>query len=188
MSVCPVCGCKTDELDFVDAKLGGSDVRVCSFCEKQLKALGGDAPTAAQLHWMDAVLAKDVPERPQEIANALRTERARFPSLEPPAPPVPVPTAPAAPAGFTAPAPSRPLTYAAPAAAPSAPANAELQKRVEALENELKALKRKMLIQKIIELGLPVVLLLIIIIVFFASGLFDRLQQFFQLINMDFFG
>ena len=29
MSVCPVCGCKTDELDFVDAKLGGNDVRVC---------------------------------------------------------------------------------------------------------------------------------------------------------------
>lgn len=184
MSVCPVCGCKTDELDFVDAKLGGNDVRVCSFCEKQLHALSGDAPTAAQLHWLDAVLAKDVPERSPEIANALRAERARFPSLEPVAPAAP---APAVPAGFPAPAAPRPSGYAAPAA-PDAPANAALLQRVEALENELKALKRKMLIQKIVELGVPVVLLLLIIIIFFASGLFDKLQQFFRLVNMDFFG
>ena len=43
-------------------------------------------------------------------------------------------------------------------------------------------------VQKIIELGLPVVLLLLIIIVFFVSGLAGRLQAFFNLVNMDFMG
>ena len=75
MSVCPVCGCKTDELDFVLCTIEKNEEMVCSFCEKQIKKfydviedfyIKGDSATintivallAAAAYKNDAVTAK----------------------------------------------------------------------------------------------------------------------------------
>ena len=36
MAVCPICGCKTDELDFVEKMIGTVNCKACSFCSRQL--------------------------------------------------------------------------------------------------------------------------------------------------------
>ena len=57
MSVCPVCGCKTDELDFVLCTIEKNEEMVCSFCEKQIKKLYSDpTPATAQVRWLSSVL------------------------------------------------------------------------------------------------------------------------------------
>ena len=53
----------------------------------------------------------------------------------------------------------------------------ELQNRITALENEIRTMKRKQMIKTIIELGAPIAMLILLLIVFFASGLYDSIQQ-----------
>ena len=52
----------------------------------------------------------------------------------------------------------------------------ELQNRITALENEIRAMKRKQMIKTIIELGAPVALLILLIIVFISSGIVDNFR------------
>ena len=51
MGVCPVCNCKTDELDFTSYAIGGKEYKICSFCQRQLKGFDNKdtEPTEAQL-------------------------------------------------------------------------------------------------------------------------------------------
>ncbi|MBO5433855.1 MAG: hypothetical protein J6A43_07335, partial [Clostridia bacterium] len=53
----------------------------------------------------------------------------------------------------------------------------QLQQRVEGLEAEIRMMKRKQMIKTIIELGAPIAMLILLLIVFFASGLYDSIQQ-----------
>ena len=79
MAVCPICGCKTDELDFVERKITDTDCKVCSFCNRQLNVFDTvDEPTEAQLRWLVAVIGKDVPERADTILAALKSIRSRY--------------------------------------------------------------------------------------------------------------
>ena len=53
MAVCPLCGCKTDELDFVLCKIEDTEAKVCSFCDKQINKINTDEKQAsAQLRWI----------------------------------------------------------------------------------------------------------------------------------------
>ncbi len=175
MSICPVCGCRTDELDFVDASINGTQCRTCSFCEKQLKNFGTEAaPTEAQLRWLDAVINKEVPERSGDVADALGAIKARF-------------FAPAAPTAQGAPAvqpmPAYNGGFAPPQAKATQTAGSEseritvLEKRITFLENELKRMKRTVMIKSILEITIPIILGIIILIIFFSSGLFDSLTS-----------
>lgn len=163
MAVCPVCGCKTDELDFVKGSVGNWNGNICSFCHKQLSGFG-DTLTEAQVRWVGAVLSKDVSEREDVLLEALKSlsgdafspvQDAQYPKV---------------------------TTYAPQGRMPvsSADVNDEtikqLLSRIEALEKQIKAMKRSSLIKSILEVCIPIILGIIILIVFFSSGLFDALS------------
>lgn len=166
MAVCPVCGCKTDELDFVERKLSDVDCKVCSFCNRQLNAFDtANEPTEAQIRWLVAVLGKDVPEREGSLSTALKDLLSRFSVTEP--------EQPVAPAQHKV-----NVVKQNPAKKSDADDNLiiELQSRITALENEIRAMKRKQMIKTIIELGAPVALLILLIIVFLSSGIIDNFR------------
>lgn len=187
MGCCPVCGCKTNDLDFVSRAIGGKDVDVCSFCHRQLSGFEGEAaPTEAQIRWLDAVLSKEVPSRDEAILKNLCGLKAQFAPEEKAAPssvaPVSAPVA-------KVPASAAPASAAAPrAVAVKGGENSveALTKRVAALEAELRSMKRRQMIKTIIELGLPFIMLLLLIIIFFASGLADGISQFMDILESDF--
>ena len=171
MAVCPICGCKTDELDFVQRKLSDVDCRVCSFCHRQLNVFDTvNEPTEAQLRGLVAVIGKDVPEREDAVSDALKGIRCRFPEtvLEQSAPPV-----------------QQKINVVQQASSKMNKADddliAELQKRITALENEIRAMKRKQMIKTIVELGAPFALLLILVIVFLSSGIIDDIKAIFDM-------
>ena len=175
MAVCPVCGCKTDALDFVEGKIGALDVSVCSFCQRQLKTLNANNAGEAQLNWIKAVLTKDVPERAAEISAALEElyeKNGGTPvSAEPPqAEPYSTPV--------NAPAQAKPKSTVA--------VNgeqvdvAQLLARVEKLEKQLNAMKRSMLFKTICEIALPIILGIIILIIFFSSDFYGELSYMFE--------
>ena len=165
MAVCPICGCKTDELDFVQRKLSDADCRVCSFCNRQLNVFDTvNEPTEAQLRWLVAVIGKDVPEREEAVSAALKEIRSRFSESET--------------EQIASPEQQRINVVQASAKKSSSDDNLiiELQNRITALENEIRAMKRKQMIKTIIELGAPVALLILLIIVFISSGIVDNFR------------
>lgn len=184
MGVCPVCGCKTDELDFVAYSIGGSEEKVCSFCEKQLKAFDSGAVTKAHLRWLEAVCEKQVPERSGEIVKYLdeikekniRPEEAAVKSSQP---------APVQPENRqkTSAAPVQQYAFPEDAAAAqtAAPGTAELEARIAALEKKVDRMKKTQLIRNALEIILPIMLFLLIILVFFASGTYEKLKELFSI-------
>lgn len=172
MAVCPVCGCKTDALDFVQSKIGDMDISVCSFCHKQLNSLNGNSAGEAQLNWLTAVLGKDVPERGAEVVKELKAllEKHGAPvegtAYEP----------------YSSPAtPVKTTVYKANSGEVKEGKDAEiaeLTERIEKLEKQLFAFKRSLLIKTICEIALPVILLIIILIIFFSSDFYGQLSFF----------
>ncbi len=175
MAVCPICGCKTEELDFVERKIVDANCKVCSFCSRQLNVFDADTePTEAQIRWLDAVIGKDVPDREEAILNSLKAIRYRFSenkvqqTAEPPQQKI------------------RVVQQGNSAKTAKADYDAddvinELQNRVTALENELRAMKRKQMIKTIVELGAPFVLLILLIIVVISSGIIDDFKAIFDM-------
>lgn len=184
MGVCPVCGCKTDELDFVAYSMGGSEERVCSFCEKQLKAFDSGEVTKAHLRWLEAVCEKQVPDRSGAIVKYLdeikekniKPEEAAVKSSQP----VPAPAA-----NRQNAEPAKKQQYAFPgdaaAAQTAAPGTAELEARIAALEKKVDRMKKTQLIRNALEIILPIMLFLLIILVFFASGTYEKLKELFSI-------
>lgn len=169
MAVCPVCGCKTDDLDFVKGKIAECEADVCSFCNKQLKGFEGITEASeAQARWLGAVLDKEVPDRSEDVLNALRGMGAEF--LAEKAEPAPVKAATQQNGGF--------MPTTVPVAIDDKDrAIAQLTERLEGLEKQLRVMKRSMLIKSIIEICVPIILGILILIVFFASGLYDTLAS-----------
>lgn len=163
MAICPVCGCKTDELDFVECSINGLEKKVCSFCDRQLKGFS-DVPTSAQIRWLGAVLAKEV-DREEDIKKALKELFEKHGSGEVIIQQVSKSKAPVMNAKIS----SEDFDD-------KDKVIAQLVKRVEMLEKELVSMKRKQMIKTLLEILLPVVLGIIILIVFFSSGLFDTLS------------
>ncbi|MBO5896399.1 MAG: hypothetical protein J6Q83_03800 [Clostridia bacterium] len=170
MAVCPVCGCKTDALDFVQGTVGSWSGDICSFCEKQLKSIDAEKGlTEAQLRWVNAALSKDV-VREEELLAALTALSGYAPRV----PEVSV----AQPSAAT----YNSANQSTPAYAPVAggqtddAAIRQLLQRIESLEQQLRVMKRTALIKTILEICVPIILGIIILIVFFSSGLFDSLS------------
>ncbi len=92
MSICPVCGCKTDDIDFVDCVIEGNSEKVCSFCDKQLLAfLPGKEPGVAQIRWLDSCVSKDYEGKRDDVTSALKAIKARFSETEPDSLGAPIP-------------------------------------------------------------------------------------------------
>lgn len=175
MSVCPVCGCKTDELDFVLCTIEKNEEMVCSFCEKQIKKLYSDpTPATAQVRWLSSVLEKEVPSRPQNISVALNDMKNKFASESQETVSVE-----AIESQFNSIRrdvnTQQNLSNGSPSISVDQYNN--LLKRLEKLEGDFSKYKKSQLIKMVIELGLPVVMAIIIAIVFFASGLYDSLSS-----------
>ncbi len=175
MAVCPVCGCKTDALDFVESKIGASDISVCSFCHRQLNVLNAGSAGEAQLNWLRAVLTKEVPERGADTLAALEELYEKnggkpAPAGQPQAEPYTTPTYTAAPSG----------SASGEAAQGEQVDVAQLLKRVEKLEKQLSSMKRSMLFKTICEIALPIILGIIILIVFFSSDFYGELSYMFE--------
>ncbi len=175
MAVCPICGCKTEELDFVERKITDVDCKVCSFCNRQLNVFGfGADPTEAQLRWLDAVIGKDVPERDETILKAVKAIRSRFPEKEI--------------QQSSAPTQQKTTIVQQGSSAKKSKNNysedssiKELEDRITALENEIRNMKRKQMIKTIIELGAPFVLLILLVIIVLSSGFIDNVKAIFDM-------
>ncbi len=163
MAICPVCGCKTDELDFVEGSINGLEKKVCSFCDRQLKGFS-EEPTPAQIRWLGAVLAKEV-ERDEDVKKALKELFEKYGSGE-----IIIQQA----AKTKTPAMNKKIS--SDDFDDKDKVIAQLVKRVEFLEKELVSMKRKQMIKSLLEILLPVVLGIVILIIFFSSGLFDTLS------------
>ena len=174
MAVCKVCGCKTEDIDFVTVDLG-EEVKVCSFCEKQISNIKNtEELTKAQCRWLKSALEKDVAERDSCITDFLQSKYGSdVPKAEAVATAIPY-------ANTNKPTGQKRGKYSADGSSEVE----ELKRRVTALENELKQIKRKNLIKLVVELGVPVVLLIIILIVFFAGGLYDYFLELGNIIDM----
>ncbi len=168
MAVCPVCGCRTDELDFVQGKVGSWSGNICSFCEKQLKGIDAkNGLTEAQFRWVTAALSKDI-QRDENLLSELNALSGVSATAEAPQQ-YPVVT------HYSA-------SQSTPVKSPAGgQANDELvrqlEKRVEQLEKQLRIMKRSALIKTILEICIPIILGIVILIVFFSSGLFDYLSS-----------
>lgn len=176
MAVCPICGCKTDELDFVERKICATDGKVCSFCSRQLNVFDTTKePTEAQLRWLTAVIEKDVPERAEDILVALKEIRSRYAEAEKIQPAAPV---------------QKKVNVVPQGSAKKTSIDdnliIELQNRITALENEIRTMKRKQMIKTIVELGAPFVLLILFVIVFLSSGIMDNFKAIFDMAGIAF--
>lgn len=171
MAVCQICGCKTDELDFVDSRIGNLEKRVCSFCSRQLKNLDGESISDAQVKWLSAVVSKDVPEREEEVSEALSSIlKKQGASVDLPA--------------SQDKTESQVKYYKAQGKGSAVVSDgnkdeqiAALTARVEKLEKMLIAMKRSQLIKLVCEIAIPVILGIIILIVFFSSGFYQTLSD-----------
>lgn len=168
MAICPVCGCKTEELDFVERKLQDENFRVCSFCDRQLKVFDSDAePTDAQIRWLDAVLSKEVAERDNNLIAILKKIRGRFPEKQVEQPVI---------------VQQKNVVVQKANSGKSDDFEDEnqiikdLQKRITALEAEIRMMKRKQMIKTAIELGVPVVMFIALIIIIMSSGIIDNFK------------
>ena len=171
MAVCPVCGCKTDELDFVERRIRAVDCRVCSFCNRQLNAFDTvNEPTEAQLRWLVAVINKDVPERAEAVLTAIKDIYSEYSENEATQPVTPS---------------QQKVNVVPQGSARKTDADdktiIELKNRITALENEIRTMKRKQMIKNIIELGAPFALLLILVIVLLSSGFIDNIRAIFDM-------
>lgn len=186
MAVCPVCGCKTDELDFVTFSVNGQEEKICSFCEKQLKTFEAKEVNEASLRWIDAVISKEVPSRNGNISSYLQAKKTEVSGAgndfvqetyrEPTG-------------GFGDFAPSQKRTSPNSAAVQTGNTqigNAELaalQSRVAKLEAQVTRMKKMQLIRSLLEILIPIILALLLLIIFFASGLYDTLRGYFDMLG-----
>ena len=172
MAVCPLCGCKTDELDFVLCKIEGTEAKVCSFCEKQIKKIDTDENIApAQLRWLESIASKDI-VREKNVSDAINSLKLKY-LKESEAEEVPTTTG----NQFAE------IKKEVSQVMSNGTANISLEqynnlvKRLEKLENSFAKYKKAQLVKMVVELGLPIVLAIITAIVFFASGLYDSLSM-----------
>lgn len=168
MAVCPVCGCKTDALDFVNGSIGGLQKPVCSFCDRQLKAFEGDEVSDAQLKWLKAVITKDVPERDDTVSDALRNVYEKTGGI-------------IEDVSVVDEVPEQKAYNATPKKTVVNSEKdlliAELSARVDSLEKTVIDMKRRQLIKTICEIAIPVILGIVVMIVFFSSGFYRTLSD-----------
>ena len=173
MAVCPICGCKTDELDFVLCKIEDTEAKVCSFCDKQIKKIDTDENIAsAQLRWLESIASKDI-EREKNITDAIDSLKSKYlKESEVQENPVTMGNQ------FAEIRKDLPPVMANGTVNISLEQFNNLVKRLEKLEDSFAKYKKAQLIKMIIELGVPVVLVIVILIVLLSTGVFDMLSNF----------
>lgn len=175
MAVCPLCGCKTDELDFVLCKVENTEAKVCSFCDKQIKKIDADENIAtAQLRWLESIVSKDI-VRDKNISDAINSLKSKY---------IVESEAQDSPATIGNEFAEIKKEVSKPQAKTSGTPNISVEqynnlvKRLEKLEDSFAKYKKAQLVKMIIELGLPVIMVIIILIILLSSGLFDMLSNF----------
>lgn len=187
--ICPVCGCKTDELDFTEYRFGTKEERICSYCKKQLDPLGAGSSawvTDAQLRWLNGVLQKEVPGRKSGITRYL-TEL--YGSIAPPdeaeeglqAVPAEEEIPSVAPRGTGRTAPYRTPRMKSDDGDTENVTIEQLSQRLTALEKDYRHYRKMMRIYAGLEVAIPILLIIIILIIFFKSGLYGNLKGLFNM-------
>ncbi len=177
MAVCPVCGCKTEEIDFVERKLQEKDCKVCSFCDRQLKVFDSDAePSGAQLKWLDAIISKEVSDRDEVLFTILKNIRSKYPETQ-----TQQPVDAQQKNSSVQKSERNKKSVLSDDDFDDNQLIKDLQKRISALEAEIRMMKRKQMIKTVVELGVPVALFLLLIIIFVSSGLLENLKTIFEM-------
>ena len=172
MAVCPLCGCKTDELDFVLCKIEGTEAKVCSFCDKQIKKIDNDENIAtAQLRWLESIVSKDI-VREKNVSDAINSLKLKY-----------LKESEAEEVSATTGNQFAEIKKEVSQGTTSGTANISpeqydnLVKRLEKLENSFAKYKKAQLIKMIMELGVPVILFIVILIVLLSTGVFDMFSN-----------
>ncbi len=182
MAVCPFCGCRTDELDFVACSVENTEVKICSFCEKQVKKIYADElPAAAQIRWLESIISKEV-EREPSTEGVLRALSAKY---LPEAPkPVAEPVAFNQFEGVKKPVAARPAAPVNAGAGITAEQYNALVERIEKVEKQFYGYRKMQRIKTAIEIMAPFILVILGLIIFFSSGLFEDLTSIFNASGM----
>ena len=158
-SRCAICGNRTEDMDLATVEFEGVSVKACPYCRKQLSQFLQDP--ARNAAWLSGVLRVDEKHTRTPEATAALTRLAYQNDIARPAP-VNAETPPAKPAV-------------------TATKNAEpLEERVDKLEKQLKSLKRRLLISKILEIVVPLVLVLVLLVILLRSGALQSIFDYYS--------
>ena len=158
-SRCAICGNRTEDMDLATVEFEGVSVKACPYCRKQLSQFLQDP--ARNAAWLSGVLRVDEKHTRTPEATAALTRLAYQNDIARPAP-AKAETPPAIPAV-------------------TATKNAEhLEERVDKLEKQLKSLKRRLLISKILEIVVPLVLVLVLLVILLRSGALQSIFDYYS--------
>lgn len=169
---CPICGCKTEEFDFVDFNTTSGTISVCDYCGKQLSVLKAadvnDSDSMQKiipkLRWLDAAIEKQTENRDEASKKELYDLRRKFP----------IEAAPQQATDVKSQTADDEIEIASTADKKKI---ILLEKRIESLEAEFHKHKRMSVMMSIAELVIPAILLSIIAMIFFKSDLWKDLSS-----------
>lgn len=156
-SRCAICGSRTQEMDLAEIKVEGVCVKACPYCRKQLAQFKQNPEHNAE--WLANVLCRDVQSIRTPETTAALTRLAYRNHI------------------------ARPAEDKEPPAKKAAAAQNHvepLERRVEALENQLRRLKRRLMISKILEIVLPLLVALVLLVVLLRSGYLQNIFDYFS--------
>lgn len=158
-SRCAICGNRTEDMDLATVEFEGVSVKACPYCRKQLSQFLQDP--ARNAAWLSGVLRVDEKHTRTPEATAALTRLAYQNDIAWPAP-----------ANAETP-PEKPAVTATKNAEP-------LEERVDKLEKQLKSLKRRLLISKILEIVVPLVLVLVLLVILLRSGALQSIFDYYS--------
>lgn len=158
-SRCAICGNRTEDMDLATVEFEGVSVKACPYCRKQLSQFLQDP--ARNAAWLSGVLRVYEKHTRTPEATAALTRLAYQNDIARPAP-----------ANAETP-PAKPAVTATKNAEP-------LEERVDKLEKQLKSLKRRLLISKILEIVVPFVLVLVLLVILLRSGALQSIFDYYS--------
>lgn len=158
-SRCAICGNRTEDMDLATVEFEGVSVKACPYCRKQLSQFLQDP--ARNAAWLSGVLRVDEKHTRTPEATAALTRLAYQNDIARPAQ-----------ANAETP-PAKPAVTATKNAEP-------LEERVDKLEKQLKSLKRRLLISKILEIVVPLVLVLVLLVILLRSGALQSIFDYYS--------
>lgn len=169
---CALCGNHTAQMDLTAVAFEGLEVRACPYCRRQLEQTLKNP--AENSDWLQSILSVDTKGvRTEEVTAALT--RICYQNNIPRPQPAKAPSAAGSPTVEAVPA-----TRVPPVAGNAASQIASLEKRVESLEMQLKKLRRRMLLSKILGAVIPVLAVCILAIVLVRSSYFQNILDYYE--------
>ncbi len=169
---CALCGNHTAQMDLSAVAFEDLEVRACPYCRRQLEQTLKNP--AENSDWLQSILSVDTKGvRTEEVTAALT--RICYQNNIPRPQPVKAPSTAVLPTAEAA------VTNRIPFGTDAAAAQiASLEKRVESLEAQLKKLRRRMLISKILGAVIPVLAACILAIVLVRSSYFQNILDYYE--------